>query len=422
MSFKVLIRESFPNFYSGLAYHMNDLRVFFARFYHMRNIKRIRNKVRAGKRVRVLFLDTDISKWKTQTVFRRMQAVSVFDPLIGISQRDIGDDIESAIEFYKSQGVPYKVIYDKANKRLTDFRKNIRPDIIFYQQPWHNDGEQSILKTHRWALPCYVPYFVNDYGHVVRNSRLTFHRFLAYFFQLNKTWVNLYLKGAPWWLHSGKMIPLGHPALDYLTVAPPPKPAKQCVIYAPHFSFYLPNTPQRVNISTFLENGREILAYAKKHRDMNWIFKPHPVLRSELVIRKKWTEDEVADYYGEWAKIGRVCTDSDYIKYFSESTTMITDCGSFLTEYGATGKPVIWLRASKPSALPLKPSMDIYRTYYHAHNLQEMHDLFNLVLERRLDPKFEERNKALRAAKIVGENAAENIVNYLCQEFGIEER
>ena len=41
--------------------------------------------------------------------------------------------------------------------------------------------------------------------------------------------------------------------------------------------------------------GKDILDYAKSHPEINWVFKPHPRLRTELTYSNVWTKKEVDD-------------------------------------------------------------------------------------------------------------------------------
>ena len=91
----------------------------------------------------------------------------------------------------------------------------------------------------------------------------------------------------------------------------------------------------------------------------------------------------------------------------------MTDCCSFLTEYGATGKPIIHLLREDTGVVPLPPSKAVFDAFYQVHDLKEMFATFKTVLEDGLDPKRNERLVSGRAAQIVGVNASANIVKYL---------
>ena len=55
------------------------------------------------------------------------------------------------------------------------------------------------------------------------------------------------------------------------------------------------------------------------------------------------TREQVEQYFDEWRAIGSIKEGTSYMELFANSSCLITDCGSFLTEYAFTGKPVIHL-------------------------------------------------------------------------------
>ena len=92
---------------------------------------------------------------------------------------------------------------------------------------------------------------------------------------------------------------------------------------------------------------------------------------------------------------------------------MITDCGSFLTEYGATGKPVIHLICADNRITPIFLMRDLYDAYYQVHDLCEMKAVFKNVLEDGNDPMRDRRCKEASRAGIVNSNASSEIVKFI---------
>jgi hypothetical protein len=130
------------------------------------------------------------------------------------------------------------------------------------------------------------------------------------------------------------------------------------------------------------------------------------------------TQTEVDAYYAEWERIGIVCYDSNYQDLFLESLAIITDSGSFLTEAGATGRPVIRLISPNNDLTPLPPSKKVYDTYYEVRTLPEMYATFKTVLENGEDPKKDERLAAVEASGIARMEASKNIIDHLRKIVG----
>lgn len=408
--------------YCRLSAFKIDVLVQLARVRHARVRARIRAKARCGEKIRVVFLESEIAKWKTQSLFDLMKEDPHYEPVMAIFRRDRSDgdseakvmsDIQAALAYYEAKGNPCVNVYSPDEPSVPQLA-GLAPDIVFYQQSWVSDG---IFDVCRYALPAYVPYYVVNYGEPKIGCMLTFHRCLAYYFHLNADWARIARRCAPPLYYSGRHVATGHPSLDYLHLNAPRPPKRPCVIYAPHFSFVLPNHDNLLGISTFPWSGLPILEYAKAHREMNWVFRPHPILRRELVSSGLMTEAERDRYFAEWGRIARVSTDSDYQGLFAESTAMVTDCGSFLPEYGATGKPLVHLISATAKVRPMKPAQELFSTFYEAHDLDEMYALFRTVLENGEDPKGEARRKAVAAYGLADTFAAGNVMRCLGKDL-----
>lgn len=392
-------------------------------------LSRIRSRNTNGK-VRVLFLCSNTAKWKCQSVYKKMEASGIFEPIVAITalgemgsreDDELKNVFDSADTFFDGLGdrhVRACMLFPRRYENLESFK----PDIVFFPEPWVQHHPQTTYEVSRFALPCYVPYFV--VAHVIPKKQCDtpMHKSLFAYFTQNKKLADIYEKAVPWICRSYRAIPTGHPALDALGTSnnidvEEPIPGAT-IIYAPHHSIKV-NDPQHPDwsIGTFLQTGKIILDYAKQHPDLKWTFKPHPQLRRALLKSGLWTEEDVEQYYSEWERIGTVCTDGNYQELFLKSKAMVTDSGSFLLEYGATGKPLIHL--VPPGAnTELSPHIkDLLDAYYRVEDTTDLMAIFALVLEKGEDPKFRQRLTALRKTGLLGIDAAQNIVDYLRKEL-----
>lgn len=425
---KRFVRTLLPYRLYGLLTRLkSESRVQLARYFHIRAIRKIRSKVRKGERIRVLFIDTETAKWKLQSLYEQMQNDIHYEPIVGVSRRDYSENkttvelmhgISDALQFFANEGDNSSIIYDCERSEPINFDK-LSPDIVFYEQPWYGPRCHNIWFVHRKALTCYEPYFVPNIGFPEFEAHMEFHRYLGYFFLLNKGWVNEYTKGVPKWFYSGKLVDVGHTMLDLIAQSDNTEleAKKRTVIYAPHHSL---SSDSLMKIGTFLENGMEILHYAKNHREVNWVFRPHPVLKNVLQKLDGWGPTEQKRYYSEWAAIGLISDGGDYLDLFARSSVMITDCGSFLVEYAATGKPIIHLISKNADREPAMPTRKLISTYYKAHNIEELNKVLELVLVRGEDPMYKVRQAAVKEANLSGQNAAKNIMDFFDKKFRIK--
>lgn len=397
---------------------------------YARQFWRIRRKVRAGGIVKVLFLANDPAKWKCASVYKRLAEDPRFDVAVGLVPSDfrIGRTLGENAREYRGvrewfEGHGYKCIelYKPLRDRLADIRKHA-PDMVFYTSSWYDLPGHQPQTVSETALTFYVPYFVANYVELNLDCRLDMHRLYWRHIVVNAGLARLYAGATADRKMAGRFVPLGHPMLDLIAEADGPRDGhgkKPCVIYAPHWTVDWPGRKSSMHLSTFLETGRFMLDYAAAHPEFEWVFKPHPRLNPILSEWGCMTREAVDAYYARWGEIGTVCTDGDYAGLFAKSDAMITDCGSFLSEYGATGKPIIHLLSKRNAVVPPDVIARVYGKYYQAHDVAELSGWLETVLERGEDPKREERQAALRDAGFLSTNAAENIVRYLRRVAGM---
>ena len=101
------------------------------------------------------------------------------------------------------------------------------------------------------------------------------------------------------------------------------------------------------------------------------------------------------------------------IDLFKNSKLMITDCCTFLTEYFATGNPLIRL-VSKDGAEFNTNVLEIIKNYYNVNNNTELENTLNELLVNNNDTLKEQRKLASKQFK---QNATENIINDLLEQL-----
>ena len=387
-----------------------------------KHLRRISKKF-GKEKVKVLFLVSNLAKWKCQTVFDEMSCSELYDPTIGLMAMDIERRLtreekrrhfEEMQRYFGSRGMPCVLAYDIEHDKPMAL-ETFSPDIVWYQMP--GVGSQIIApeEVSRFALSCYVPYFVQNYGALEMDCGQYFHRMLWRHFTLNEEWANAFMQFQGRFFRVGNVVGCGHPMLDLIESETSSAEADhKLVIYAPHWSCGIGE-----NYSTFLRNGQKILELAKNTQQIRWVFKPHPTLRHVLLENKFMNKDSVDAYYSAWEQFGDVCYGGDYTHIFQESSAMITDCGSFLTEYGCLGKPIIHLISSNCLYKPHPISARLFDTYYQAHDWDEFMRHFNQVIINGNDYRRKERLSMLETMCLRSTKAAKNIIKYLDNIFSV---
>lgn len=373
-----------------------------------------------NKKIKVLFLVNDISKWKTQSLYDIFSESEDYEPVIALTIADVQKRL-SPTERNNYLHELYKYFTDKNMKCIYAWNtktnrainlKEFKPNIVFYQQPWGVAKNQTPDVVSNFALTCYVPYFVPNYG-IMNMDYLDFHKFLFRNYVLNKDWENIYKKYAGNY-YNDNIYAVGHTMLDSICLnREEKKEGHNYVIYAPHWSIPYAGNENDENYGTFLWNHKLILNYAQNHPEFNWVFKPHPTLKLALKRTGLFSDNYIENYYNEWEKIATVCYSSNYMDIFLDSRALITDCGSFLIEYFCTGKPVIHLVSDKCNVVPPPPTLKIFDTFYKVENADEFDKVLDTLLQKNNDYKREERLNVLKESNLNNCYAAKNIFNDL---------
>ena len=405
-------------------------RVDRARRGYAQTLARIRAKAQGGARIRVLFIVQSTSKWKCQALYDALKADARFEVRVGVSRsagmyapctpREIAQQMEQTRAFFAARGCATVDVYDPRTNVYADLAP-LGCDLVFLPESWYQPKRHRPDRLAAQALCYYIPYYAQDYGSLETNCLLPIFRLYYRYIIQNEEWASIFKTelAKAGRSRAGDIVGLGHPMLDLIPFRPDPPSAAQRlkVVYAPHWTVAVPGVEERFSFATFRENGREILAYARQHPEIDWVFRPHPNLKSQLLKCDFMTHDEVEAYYEAWRQIGTYSTGGGYETLFQEADALVTDCGSFLTEFGATGRPVIHLLSARNTLVALPPSKRVFDTYYQVRDLKGLYETFATVLERREDPLRTRRLAALAAGRLVGNNAAQAIHKALVEEF-----
>ena len=389
----------------------NHFKTVNLRYKH--TIERIKLSAK-DKKIRVAFYVND-SKWKCQNLYDLMLKNEHYEPFILVGKNDVKyghfeyqtkEDILSLYNYYKSQNMEVYSAYDFEKNEYIPLDK-FNPDIIFYSRQWKVPKIHNILETSKFALTCYVPYFISN-SPLKLEAGSNFHNLLWKYYVINKELKNEYQKVMK---NRGKNLEaVGYPELD--TYLKPTEYDKKYIIYAPHWSVG-GDTP--LNYATFEWNNKFILDFAKQHPELNWVFKPHPALKGKLIESGLMSDKEVENYYNQWNLIGQKYEGPDYFELFKQSKVLITDCGSFLAEYMPTKNPVILLKSKSAKSYNFL-AKKVTKYYYKASHLKELSAIFDEVILKGEDQLKHKRLKILEHLKLIT-NASQNIIDNLNKTF-----
>lgn len=378
-----------------------------------------KNKVKVLKRLKkkevlkVVFYVYDSCKWKCQKIYDEMIEHSKFEPIVVVTRNSAKnsdnpsyqteEEVLETYNFFKKRGAGVELGYDFEKNKHIPF-KNFEPDIIIYQHPWYVETSQGPVVCSKFALTAYVPYDIPTTT-MPSEYNLRFYQYVENFYVIDEKIKKFY---APLMGNKGvNLKAVGAPSLNLIKKS---KLDKKYVIYAPHWTI---NHEKTMAYSTFKENGLFILEYAQKHPEINWVFKPHPLLKKALIDNKFMNKKEAESYYSSWENLGLACYSGDYYEIFNNSKLMITDCSTFLIEYLMTGKPLINL-VSKNAVEFNDFAKDAIKYFYNPKDNKELEYVLNSIILENNDELKEERVNASYQFK---EDATKNIIDDLLSQI-----
>ena len=265
-----------------------------------------------SEKIRVLFIVSEIAKWKEQSLYEAMEQSGEFYPIVGISawNKQSGLSVDELDAVHKRAEVFFDRLRDRHVRTVTSENgqhvyhdlSEFKPDIVFYTEQWSPCPKQHPFEVSKFALTCFLPYYVPDFGITQIDCHQQVEKMSWTYFCLGKKWAKLYRISLFLTCHSCRFVVTGHPALDRFNRESGRKPKEGYVIYAPHFAFPHPLQPDNYLIGTFDWNGMEMLKYAEAHPEIKWVFKPHPILRGLLEEFGVMSKAGVDDYYGRWER------------------------------------------------------------------------------------------------------------------------
>ncbi len=210
----------------------------------------------------------------------------------------------------------------------------------------------------------------------------------------------------------------GYAKLDKLKNIKVIERARKKIMIAPHHTII----PGDLNIGSFLKYYDLILRLPKMYSDIDFIFRPHPLLIENLK-NIVWGGVKTDEYLNELTQNKNVeyQLSGEYLDTFVNSDALIHDCGSFLAEY---------LYTEHPQCIMFKGKEVINQEYsdfgkemlehtYNAFEEKQIIDFIENVVLKGNDYKKQERIKfADEKIKINYPNVTQVIIDIIKKETG----
>lgn len=315
--------------------------------YHKLLVIRLRHK----ETINVVFFAMSLSMWRYQHLYEMLRKNPRFSPYIIIqpaltySKDQQRKDIEALIDHFDTKKIPY-LLGTNTEGYVIDVEKIMSPDIIFYPQPYHGYYPEMLSYSNYWhKLLCYIPYAFwigkGDWSYNYRFHNIAWKMYYPTHMHIMDARKYSSTKGR-------NMEIVGYPTADdflkvkYKDVWKSVVGCRKRIIWSPHFTI---TSGGQVQQSMFLHLADAMIKYAKKYSQLiQFAFKPHPRLYTELCRHPEWGEEKARLYYEQWASMENTQLETgEYVDLFMMSDAMIHDCGSFAVEYHYSENPVMYV-------------------------------------------------------------------------------
>lgn len=373
-------------------------------------IRKLRNK----DKIKVLFILNDLSKWKSESLYREMIGNEKFEPILGVTYRR-GESVSS---YSQKVLTLIKYLNDKDYKYI-ELDKTLRPnpEIVIYTEPY---GE---------AVPRNQSIFAywNSLFISINYSCHTTHLDIDYFTRLHEcAWIDCYesrsaIQDAYKYIgYRRKSLQLtGLPMLDQFREESVYNPwrqqekKKKRIIWAPHHSLGFSKV-ETIVYGNFLEHCQYMLELADEFQEeVQFAFKPHPLLKEKLQCI--WGTNRTNDYYEKWDQIHNGQLEiGAYQDLFKHSDALIHDSSSFIVEYQLLNKPILFMVRDEDCIL--KDMNSFGRRAFYAQTLgYEKEDIRKFILSviQGIDPMAVKRLDFLKEdiVETIHTSACKRIIN-----------
>jgi len=395
---------------------------------YQNKLQLIREKVSNGHLIKAAFFVMYDNAFQFRPLFEIMKKDAAFDSSIVVIP-DVYRGLKHQIECYNntynslSQEYPdsikngYDIINNDYLKLDNDY------DLIFFCSPYKQMAHPNHFINYFLDKKCLTIF--TDYGFplVKQWSDIITSDFYNYIWlacvesKMNLTYLKRHqpLKGK-------NSIVTGYLKMDSLASISPSIRTRKRILICPHHT--VNGVHKTLNISNFMTYAEFFIDLPKRYPQIDFVFRPHPLLFSNLLRWGIWTASDINEYLKRIQANPNVeyDTSGNYFSQFVNSDAMIHDCGSFTGEYLYTEKPCCYMLKSEEEIeemfLPLGKAC--LGNYYKAFSHEDIIDFIDNVVIKGDDPLKEKRIEFVRnELKMKYPYAAQAFLNYLKKTLNV---
>lgn len=360
----------------------------------------IRKAYEENGKLKAIFFVIFSSVFPTKPIFEKMLEDPCFDPYIMVTP-DMQRSVDFKNETYQATFKELSAQYADRVLHGYDVEEGfyIQPDsdyqLVFFNNPYSKMAYKFHHVTHfenKNALTLYVNYgfAAIKYGRTIMKT--------DFYNLLWKVCIDSPLNRKDLAKHqpikARNALVTGYLKMDRLAQAPIHQRTRKKIIICPHHTVF---GWKALDISNFLRYKDFFVQLPLKYPEIDFVFRPHPLLFSNLLEKGLWTQEQIDGYLERMTSAPNMVYDNsgDYFELFANSDAMIHDCSSFIGEYLFTGKPCCYmLKSLKDIKKVMNPmGVNCMKHYYKAFSEKDIQKFIEDVVVAGGDPMKEAREQ-----------------------------
>lgn len=385
--FKDYIKKTY--LYKLLCVFKKYSEYYISLFYIKKTKRKVYINYKKSNIINVIFIVQYLPSWQNlKPIYDRMLKDSRYNPTIVcvpfryINEKDalINNDV---YKYFKQKG--YKnVINSIENGEYFDIKK-LNPSYVFHTRPYNNLRPKcySSKKIRKFSLICSIAYaarltetivginddyYMDTYCYFAFDQEEIDYYKNRYYFGINKQLQHC--------------LPYGQTCLEKIFNCNVAKKNRKTVLWTPRWSM-----DSVIGGSNFLNYKDTLFELANKHRDIDFIFRPHPLLFNNFIVNGLMTQKEVDEFKNRCHRENNIILndESEYTNLLCNSDLLITDFSSIFVEYYVTKKPIIYCKP-EINIKYTKVMKKMLSTTVQVNNKDELCVKFEQVINKHTQP------------------------------------
>ena len=428
MKIKSILKQILPkSIYLFLKKTKNNIYKILFHFHYTFLQHNYRNKLKELSQkdnISVVFFVIQSSVWKCDDLYLLFEKDPRFKPTIVIAPYILAGkemmlrDMNQAYNYFLRKGYNVLKTYDENSSKWLNVKKEIAPDIVIFTNPYKGlTKDEYYINNWLDCLTCYIPYFYDTTSVPENFYNTPLINNVWAFFADSQTQKEAIMKVSA--CRGKNVVVTGFAGFDCLlnNQIQIKNETQKVIIWSPHHSIE-GFISDGVRQSCFLELADFMLTIPDKYKDINFIFKPHPLLLNHLYCHPKWGKEKADNYYKKWQQKGNCKLElGDYVQLFKDSDAMIHDCGSFRFEYLTVNNPCLYCLHSKDvlNDVNSKTKKMFNDCYYLAYTQDDIINFIESVIIKKEDKLKKSRDIYIKEhiKPPYGHSANQNIYEFL---------